>query len=74
MQYVTLIPAWVIIAMVPLAPKSTSSGWAVTTSTRVTPSGIPKLFSARFTEVICTFYFYYTILVYAVGADVTLPT
>ena len=59
MQYVTLIPAWVICAIVPLAPKSTSSGCAATTRTRVTPSGIPKFVSSVFAEVISLVYFLY---------------
>ena len=36
MQYATSMPAAVQVATVPAAPKSTSSGCAVTTSTRVT--------------------------------------
>ena len=36
MQYAVSMPAAVQVATVPAAPKSTSSGCAVTTSTRVT--------------------------------------
>ncbi len=38
MQYDTSMPAAVQAAMVPPAPKSTSSGWATTTSARSTSS------------------------------------